>query len=78
MSNPRVNEKSEGDNGYIALYRSKKAEVYAKTSYEAQQLAAKFFKAKKAEEIRDVLGAKTIAKVIKASQESIGGIQNAK
>ena len=34
--------------------------------------------AKKAEEIRDVLGAKTIAKVIKTTQESIGGIQNAK
>jgi hypothetical protein len=38
-------------NGYIALYKNKKTEVYAKTSYEAQELAAKEFKAKKSYEV---------------------------
>ena len=42
-------------NGYIAIYRGKQKEVYAATSYEAQQKAAKLFKAKKAYEITVVL-----------------------
>ena len=38
-------------NGYIAMYRGKKIEVYADSSYEAQQKAAKEFKAKKSYEV---------------------------
>jgi len=34
-------------NGYIAMYKGRRKEVYAETSYEAQQLAAKEFGAKK-------------------------------
>jgi len=34
-------------NGYIALYKGKKIEVFAETSLKAQQKAAKEFKAKK-------------------------------
>jgi len=38
-------------NGYIALFRDKKIEVYANTPYEAQQIASKQFKAKKTYEV---------------------------
>ena len=51
MPNAKVNEKQEGCNGYVAMYKGKQAEVWAKTSYEAQQLAAKFFKAKKSYDV---------------------------
>lgn len=51
MANAKVNEKTDGANGYIALYKGKQAEVWAKTSYDAQQLAAKFFKAKKSYDV---------------------------
>ena len=36
---------------YIALYKGKKIEVMAPTSYEAQTIAAKLFKAKKSYEV---------------------------
>ena len=36
---------------YIALYKGKKVEVMAPTSYEAQTIAAKLFKAKKSYEV---------------------------
>lgn len=42
-------------NGYIAFYRGKKMEVNALTSYAAQQLAAKAFKAKKTYEVTVML-----------------------
>jgi hypothetical protein len=42
-------------NGYKAFYRNKTIEVYANTSYEAQQKAAAMFKAKKAWEVTVVL-----------------------
>ena len=42
-------------NGYIAFYRGKQIEVYAPTSYEAQQLAAKQLKAKKSYEVTVML-----------------------
>lgn len=42
-------------NGYIAFWRGKRIEVYASTSYEAQQKAAALFKAKKAYEVTVVL-----------------------
>jgi uncharacterized protein (DUF952 family) len=35
-------------NGYIAFYKGKQVEVYANTSYEAQQKAAVMFKVKPA------------------------------
>lgn len=38
-------------NGYIAMYKGKKKEVYAETAYEAQKIAAKQFKAKKKYEV---------------------------
>jgi len=44
--------------GYKAFYRGKTTEVYALRSFDAQALAAKFFKAKKAYEVTVVLCAK--------------------
>lgn len=38
-------------NGYKCFYKRKTIEVYADTSYEAQQKAAKEFKAKKSYEV---------------------------
>jgi len=38
-------------NGYKCFYRGKTCEVYADTSYQAQQLAAQQFKAKKQYEV---------------------------
>ena len=38
-------------NGYIAMYKGKRTEVHAETSYKAQQIAAAFFKAKKSWEV---------------------------
>ena len=42
-------------NGYKAFYRDKTCEIYALTSYEAQQAAAKVFKAKKSYDVSVVL-----------------------
>ena len=42
-------------NGYVAFYRGKQMEVHADTSYQAQQIAAKAFKAKKSWEVTVVL-----------------------
>lgn len=42
-------------NGYKAFYRGKQTEVYANSSYEAQQKAAQFFKAKKSYEVTVML-----------------------
>jgi hypothetical protein len=42
-------------NGYIAYYRGKQLEVYASTTYEAQQKAAGLFKARKSYEVTVVL-----------------------
>jgi hypothetical protein len=47
-------------NGYIALYKNKKIEVFALTSYAAQQYAAQVFKAKKAHEVTVYLAEKAI------------------
>ena len=38
-------------NGYKCFYRGKECEVYADTSYNAQQKAAVIFKARKAYEV---------------------------
>ena len=40
-----------GRNGYLAMYRGKQVDVYADTQYEAQELAAKYFKARKSYEV---------------------------
>ena len=42
-------------NGYITFYKDKSHEVWAPTSYEAQQQAAKFFKAKRSYDVTVVL-----------------------
>ena len=39
------------ENGYICFYKGKQIEVYAKTSYEAQEKAAEIFKAKKSYQV---------------------------
>jgi len=38
-------------NGYIALYKGKQTEIYAESSYQAQQKAMAYFKTKKGFEI---------------------------
>ena len=57
-------------NGYIAFYKGRKAEVYAQTSYEAQQKAAALFKAKKEYEVTVVLAEKDSEQVV----HSTGGL----
>jgi hypothetical protein len=42
-------------NGYVTFYKDKRHEVYAHTSYEAQQKAAAFFKAKRSYDVSVVL-----------------------
>jgi len=42
-------------NGYKAFYKGKSIEVYANTSYEAQEKAAKLFKARKSYQVTVVL-----------------------
>lgn len=54
-------------NGYIALYRGKKIEVYADTLFEAQCKAAAIFKAKKSYEVSVYLceqGGQTVAQSV--------------
>ena len=45
-------------NGYIAFYKGKCIEIYAKTSFEAQKKAAELLKAKKSYEVLVVLAEK--------------------
>ena len=47
-----------GENGYIAFYKNKQVEVMADTQYEAQQLAAKHFRARKPYEVSVMLAEK--------------------
>ena len=42
-------------NGYKAYYKGKTLDIYANSSYEAQQIAAKQFKAKKSYDVAIVL-----------------------
>lgn len=53
-----INQKQDGDSGYVGLYKGKRAEVYSKTKYEAQQLLAKHFKAKKSYDVTVALAEK--------------------
>ena len=48
-------DKQAGECGHIAFYKGKKMEVYASSSFVAQQKAAKAFKAKKSYEVTVVL-----------------------
>jgi biotin synthase-related radical SAM superfamily protein len=45
-------------NGYIAIYKGKRAEVYAETSLEAQKKAAEVLKARKQYEVSVYLAEK--------------------
>lgn len=56
-------------NGYIAFYRNKKCEVYANTSYEAQQKAAALLKVRKTYEVTVVLAEKNGQPVIHSTGE---------
>lgn len=51
-------------NGYIAFYKDKRIEIYAETSIQARDIAAKKFKAKKAYEVTVVLAEKDGEQVI--------------
>lgn len=51
-------------NGYVTFYKNKRHEVQAKSSYEAQQIAVKFFKAKKAHHVTVVLAEKDGEQVV--------------
>lgn len=51
-------------NGYIAFYRSEKIEVYAETSFQTQQEAAKKLKARKSYEVTVVLAEKDGKQVV--------------
>lgn len=42
-------------NGYKAFYKGKSIDVYAETSYKAQQMAAVHFKAKRSYDVKVVL-----------------------
>lgn len=42
-------------NGYKAFYKNKTAEVYADSTYQAQQIAAQQFKAKRSYEVTVML-----------------------
>jgi hypothetical protein len=55
---------SDGKNGYIAFYKGKKIEVYANSSYEAQQKAAAIFKAKKTYDVTVKLATKDGEQVV--------------
>lgn len=45
-------------NGYVAFYKGKQMDVYAESSFEAQQKAALAFKAKRPYEVTVVLAEK--------------------
>ncbi len=45
-------------NGYVCFYKGKKIEVYADSTYAAQQKAALLFKAKKSYEVNVTLAEK--------------------
>ena len=51
-------------NGYIAFYKGKQLEVYATSSYEAQQKASAQFKAKKSYDVTVVLAERNNEQVV--------------
>lgn len=46
-----MNDEQKPRYGYLAFYKGKQMEVYANTSLEAQEIAAKAFRAKKTWEV---------------------------
>jgi len=54
----------DAENGYVAFYKGKRMDVYANTSYEAQQKAAKAFGAKKSYEVTVALAEKNGEQVV--------------
>jgi hypothetical protein len=56
--------KTKDMNGYVCFYKNQRKEVYANTSYEAQQIAAKEFKAKKTYEVTVMLAEKNGEQVV--------------
>ena len=63
-----------GKNGYVAFYKGKRIEVYADTKYQAQQLAAKHFKAKKEWEVNVVLAEVDGKPYVQSTAFAKGGI----
>lgn len=51
--------KAKQKNGYIAFFKGKKTEVHADTSYEAQKLAAAYFRTKQTSSVTVVLAEKS-------------------
>jgi len=51
-------------NGYVCFYKGKRVEVYADTSYAAQQKAAAMLKVKKSYEVTVMLAEKSGQQVI--------------
>lgn len=56
-------------NGYVCFYRGKRIEVEANTSFEAQEKAAKEFKARKAYEVTVVLAEKKGETIVHSGAE---------
>ena len=51
-------------NGYVAFYKGKRIELHADSSFAAQQLAARQFKARRAYEVTVVLAEKDGKQVV--------------
>jgi len=66
-----------GQNGYIAMYKGKKIEVYADSSYAAQKKAAEMFNAKKSYDVRVYLAEKDGKTVMQSTMFGEGGITEA-
>ena len=64
MSMSNDNTSPTNLNGYVCFYRGKRTEVYAATSYEAQQKAAAYFKARKSYDVTVVMAEKGGAPVV--------------
>jgi hypothetical protein len=71
---PKLAEGGEvGENGYVAFYKGKKMDVYAKTSLEARDKAAKAFGAKKAYDVTVMLAEKDGKQVTHNASFADGG-----
>lgn len=57
-------ENKTNKNGYVAFYNRKQTTVHANTSYEAQKLAAAYFRTKKPSNVTVVLAEKAGQSVI--------------
>ena len=56
-------------NGYVCFYKGRRLEIYAETSYVAQQKAATLLKAKRAYEVTVVLAEKDGETVVHSTVE---------